>query len=61
MQQDLEEPELGSMRPTVEEFSKLQIEVSTLQATVKQLAEDIKELQSKLESHDEQFHSCKQA
>ena len=59
MAEQSEKRDFGSTNPTQEEFSKLQTGVSVLQATVKQLAEEIKELQSKLESHDEQFRGCK--
>ena len=36
----------------------LKTEVSALKTTVQQLTEQIKELQSRLKSHDEQFHGC---
>ena len=36
----------------------LKKEVSALKTTVQQLTEEIKELQSRLKSHDEQFRGC---
>ena len=36
----------------------LETEVSALKTTVQQLTEEIKELKSRLKSHDQQFHGC---